>query len=90
MDGAADAEVCVKSVCEHTQGHKHEGGRDAKGQRVALLMGVNATLLSCNHTHTSNQCVMPLLGFCCVFGLSQPFRMGVMMVDSRLPALMEM
>lgn len=47
--------------CGHTQRDKHESSRDAKRQRVALLMGVNPTLLSCNtppqHTHTHIQSV---------------------------------
>lgn len=58
------SDVCAVSVCAHTQSHKHESSRDTKGQRVALLMGVNPTLLSWNHTHTHthafNQCVMLL------------------------------
>lgn len=35
-----------------TQSYHHESSRDAKGQRVALLLGVNATLLSWKPQHT--------------------------------------
>ena len=76
-----------------TQSDHHESSGDTKGPRVALHLFVNTTLLCWKPQHTCAFFYFHMsylshgLGF--AINLCIPLRMGVMMVDSRLPALMD-